>query len=112
MPLQSALTSDELLTYERDGYYIARGLWSAEEIEATRRRFDDLAERGRPIPAAWPNAKPGDWAWEPDLDSPDPLRRYPRIMHPHLFDPASRDMLIDPRIEAVLTGSRVSPTGS
>jgi len=102
MPARSEhprLSAAALAAYHADGYHIARGLWSADEVAACRDAFESIAQRGEPV--AFPH-DPGKLAWEPDTASVDPLRRYPRIMHPHFFLPRAMDMMLDRRIEAVL----------
>lgn len=89
------LTTDELAAYERDGYYIARGMFSADEAGEIRDWFQRLGDRGEPVAKHWepdPSAEAAD----------DPLRRYPRVMHPHVFSELSKRYLIDPRIGAAL----------
>ncbi|BAM03049.1 phytanoyl-CoA dioxygenase family protein [Phycisphaera mikurensis] len=88
----AALTPEQHAAWERDGYVIVRGLWSRAEIDACRERFDDLAANA-------PDQPPH---WEPDRNSSDPLKRYPRVMHPHRIDGLSRAMLLDPRVGAIL----------
>jgi phytanoyl-CoA hydroxylase len=88
-----ALSRAELARYDRDGYHIARGMFDASEIAALRARFDAIAEAGAPIPGHW---EPAGEA------SADPLKRYPRVMHPHRFDALSMRVLLDPRIGRVL----------
>jgi ectoine hydroxylase-related dioxygenase (phytanoyl-CoA dioxygenase family) len=85
------ITEDDLAAYQRDGFHIARGLFSADEAAACRRFFDELGERGTPVPGHW----------EPKQGK-DPLARFPRIIHPHAFDRASRDRLIDQRLYRIL----------
>lgn len=85
------VSDDELTEYHRDGYYIARGLLSADEVAQVKARFEKLAADG-PVPGHWE-------PWGGD----DPLARFPRVMHPHRFDDASRALMIDPRMRAVLT---------
>lgn len=86
------LSTEEIAAYHRDGFHVARGLFDADQVAATRAYFDQLAERGVPI----------EGHWRPDLESGDPLKRYPRIMHPHMFDEQSKDRLLDPRVHRVL----------
>ena len=88
----SSLTPDELAGWEQDGYHVARGLFSRSEVARVAGQFDALAQRGAPI----------EGHWEPDLDSDDILRRYPRVMQPHDFDSASLELFLDPRVRAVL----------
>jgi phytanoyl-CoA hydroxylase len=90
---QPALDADALAAWDRDGYHVQRGLFSADEVAAIRERFDRIAERGEPIP--------GHWEPHPD-DSGDILSRFPRIMHPHDFDPESKAVLLDPRVHRIL----------
>ena len=91
----SALSSEQLDRYEQDGYLIVRGMFGAGEIAALRRTFDGIAEAGRPIS--------GHWEPSPaDQQSSDPLKRFPRVMHPHRFDPLSMRVLLDQRIYRVL----------
>lgn len=85
------ITEDDLAAYRRDGFHIARGLFDADEVAGCRRYFDELAAKGEPVPGHW----------EPK-QGVDPLARYPRIIHPHDFDPASRDRLIDQRLYRIL----------
>jgi len=87
------MTVMDTTSWHRDGFHVSRGLFSTTEIATVRERFDRLAEKGESIPQHW----------EPDLSRTDVLARYPRVMHPHAFDPGSRAMLIDPRLRTVLT---------
>ena len=82
-----------LEAWHRDGFHVARGLLDAEEVRATRERFDRIAEAGRDIP--------GHWRLDPAAT--DVLGRYPRVMQPHEFDPDSRALLLDDRLHAILT---------
>ncbi len=82
----------ELAGWDRDGYVVVRGLWSAEEVAACRRVFDGMIERGEAVPGHW----------DPNPASDQPVKRYPRVMHPHRFDATSRAILLDSRIERVL----------
>ena len=92
--LKAVLAPEQLDSYNRDGYHIARGMFDAAEIAALRRRFDDIADAGEPIK--------GHWEPSPDAQSADPLKRYPRVMHPHRFDALSKRILLDRRIYGVL----------
>ena len=86
------MTAQELARWHADGYLVVRRLWGRDEIAACAQRFADIAAAGTPIPGFW----------NPDPDSGDPLLRFPRVMHPHRFDPLARRMLLDARIETVL----------
>jgi len=80
-------------SYQSDGYYIARKLFSDADVTAIRQHFDEIG-RGPAIPGHW----------EADL-SPgvkDSLQRYPRVMMPHRFDALSKRYLLDARIQRLL----------
>src|SRR5579875_3378066 len=79
--------------YAANGYVIARGLFSQEEVARYREHFMRLREEG---------AKPGDFAGI-DPNSSDPLKRYPRMIHMHRWDKLSLEWLIDPRLNLWLT---------
>ncbi len=73
--------------FDDEGWFMAKALFSREEALAMR---DHLMELRR-------DERPGD-----DVpiqpDSPDPLVRFPRLMHPHRWDEACHAWMLDPRI--------------
>ncbi len=92
-PAQSSPLSPEQLTaWEADGYVVVPGLFSPEEVAALQERFRRLAEGIDRFPDRW----------EPDWNTSDPLKRYPRVMHPHRFCDLSRQALLKPRVGQVL----------
>ena len=86
------LSAEELSAWDANGFHVARGLFGSDEVRPVADRFDALARRGQPIQDHW----------EPSLDSPDILGRYPRVMQPHEFDPDSMALFLDPRVRRVL----------
>lgn len=78
--------------YERDGYSVARGLFSADEVAALREHYMRLRAAG---------TYPGDSSGV-DVSSADPLKRYPRMIHMHRWDETSRRWLLDARLSACL----------
>ncbi|MEM1212507.1 MAG: phytanoyl-CoA dioxygenase family protein [Planctomycetota bacterium] len=86
------LTDDELHRWETEGYHVARGLWTAEEVAACKALFEAFAKAGEAVPEMW----------EPELGSADPLKRYPRVLHPHRWMDLAERMLLDERVGAVL----------
>lgn len=94
-----ALTEAEHEQYERDGYYIARGLFSAEDIAEIREAFMAQAKDG-PVEGLSETGRINDPS--------DPLHFYPRMMHPHhkpefpLVHGVARKYLLDRRIHDVL----------
>jgi len=92
------ITAEQREFYRTEGYLIVRGLWTTAEIAELKQVVDSLAEAGRPIPGYW----------EPELRSdgsldPDPLKRYPRMLHLHRHQPIGQRMMLDPRIGAVVS---------
>jgi len=77
---------------ETQGYALAPGMFSADEVEFFIRYYTDMVHRG------------GDGWAEGGVDplSDDPLRRYPRLLQPHRGDKISFDFMIDPRIRKSL----------
>lgn len=88
------LSAAEMDAWDRDGFHVQRGLFGADEVGAIRDRFDRIADRGVPIA--------GHWEPDPQTGTDDILARYPRVMHPHDFDPASKAVLLDPRVHRIL----------
>jgi ectoine hydroxylase-related dioxygenase (phytanoyl-CoA dioxygenase family) len=78
--------------YEEQGYLVVRNLFSEAEVARIRGHFMQM-NAGR----AYPNAE----TIEPN--SSDPLKRYPRIMHPHRWDELSFEWIIDARLNAGMT---------
>ena len=79
--------------YERDGYAVARGLFSEGEVAALREHYMTLRGQG---------TYPGDFDGV-DITSADPLKRFPRMIHMHRWDEASLHWLLDSRLDARLT---------
>lgn len=104
------LTASQLEQYQQDGYFVARGLFSPQEVAAYRAHFMALRE-GQEHPgdfAGVPVAKPilGDSDKTGDLlyeDRPDPLKQYPRMIHMHRWDETSLDWMLAPRLRDHLT---------
>jgi phytanoyl-CoA hydroxylase len=79
--------------WDRDGYFVASGVFSAEEIARFREHFME-----------WNNSDRKEDYDKVDPTGQDPLAQYPRIIHPHRRDQLSLDFLLDPRLEELLTG--------
>ncbi len=88
------LTDEQIEQFHRDGYIVARGLFSDGEAMEIRDHFMAIHARGpvaghfNPLPL--------------EETGGDILRHYPRIMHPHRFDAASMHWMLDKRIESCL----------
>lgn len=80
--------------FEQNGYTLARGLFSPEEVAHYRDHYMTLRAAG---------SYPGDTAGV-DVTSNDPLKRYPRMIHMHRWDEVSLQWMLDARINRWLTG--------
>lgn len=87
------LTDDHCRHFAEHGYVVVRGLFSPEEAAIYRDHYMQMRERG--IPGDTHIVQPAN---------ADPLLRYPRLMQMHRHDPVSLDWLLEPRINACLTG--------
>lgn len=74
--------------FQNEGYAVVPGLFAADEIEAIKTHFM-LLDRQRHGFAA-------DKATL--LGKDDPLRAYPRLVHPHRFDQLALEWLLDTRL--------------
>jgi phytanoyl-CoA hydroxylase len=79
--------------FEQTGYTLVRGLFSTNEAERLRDHYMDVRQHG---------PRSHDFAGLNSTER-DPLKRYPRMAQMHRWDDASRDWMIDPRIDDVLT---------
>ncbi|MEU5074584.1 phytanoyl-CoA dioxygenase family protein [Streptomyces asoensis] len=86
------LTRSELRRYREDGFAVVRALFAADEVDRLCAEFTRLSEAGRPVPGHF-EPRPGD---------ADPLRAYPRVMHPHEISSLARQVLLDARLRGVL----------
>ncbi len=97
------LSSDQIAQYKEDGYCLVRGIFSPEEVSHYRAHYMKLRQT---------QAFPGDFsgvamqknaADSAANDQPDPLQKYPRMIHMHRWDDDSLQWLIAPRIGEILT---------
>src|SRR5437879_1451280 len=88
------LTSEQLRTFQQDGYLVLRGLLAPTEVQALVNNFMKMHEQG-PIPGYF-EPVPAEQA------NGDILKQYPRIMHPHRFNELALRYLLDPRLANIL----------
>jgi phytanoyl-CoA hydroxylase len=79
--------------FDRQGYLIYPQLFSQEEILQLTAHYMELRQQGQ---------HPGDFAGV-DLNSSDPLKKFPRMIHMHRWDELSLRWLLDQRIAQALT---------
>ncbi len=87
-----AITNEQKRAFERDGYLVVKGLFNPEQVKELREEFMRLSNA--PIPGYF----------EPALNQEvtDPLKRYPRMMHPHRYNETAMQYMLDPNIMNVL----------
>jgi phytanoyl-CoA hydroxylase len=90
----STLAREQIAQFHQDGYVILRGLFSADEVRELRDSFTEIHARA-PIGAFYQHATAEEAGG-------DPLKLYPRVMHPHRFDALSMRWMLDARIAATL----------
>jgi phytanoyl-CoA hydroxylase len=93
------LTDEQVAQYERDGFYVARGLFSPAETTTLRDRFMAIQQE-----ALNPQSTLRAFYQPRTMQEAggDILKHYPRIMHPHRFDQQSSDAMLDARLEGIL----------
>jgi ectoine hydroxylase-related dioxygenase (phytanoyl-CoA dioxygenase family) len=95
---KSTFSQQEVAQFHREGFFVARQLFSKEEIDEIRNQFMDASSDG-PIPGMSDVPK----SFSPD----DPLSKYPRVMQPHWHPDVeigklSRKYIVDQRIHDYL----------
>lgn len=101
------LTLEQVEQYERNGYYIARELFSPEEVAEYRAHFMAVRHETHPgdfvgVPIKKLSSDPKKAATVQD-EMPDPLQKYPRLIHMHRWDEVSLNWLLDDRLREHLT---------
>ena len=89
-----ALTPDQLEQFETNGHLILKGFYRPDEVKLLNDTFMEIHRNG-PFPGHF-TPKTAEEA------KGDPLKMYPRIMHPHRFNDVARQYLLDARLEPVL----------
>jgi phytanoyl-CoA hydroxylase len=93
MALLKALTEEQKNQFEMEGYLIVRGLFQPDELTEIEDTFQEISH----------TTVPG--LFEPIIDqvTEDPLKRYPRVMHPHRFNATAMKYMLHKPVMDVLT---------
>ncbi|QJD86932.1 phytanoyl-CoA dioxygenase family protein [Cohnella herbarum] len=86
------LSEEQLEHFAREGYLIVKDLFTSDDLTSIEQTFEEISH----------TKVPG--YFEPDLEgaTDDPLKRYPRVMHPHRFnETAKRYMLHKPVMDVL-----------
>jgi hypothetical protein len=99
-----ALTDVQHAQFDREGFLVMRGLFSAPEIDEIRSTFMEIASDG-PVPGLSDMPKASNGAV---TAMRDPLSFYPRMMNPHRHadkpvGPLTMRYMRDPRLRPILT---------
>ncbi|MFD0670641.1 phytanoyl-CoA dioxygenase family protein [Cohnella sp. GCM10027633] len=87
-----ALTEEQIASFETNGYLIVKGLFDESNLQEIDTTFEEISHT--PVPGYF----------EPVIDgeTTDPLKRYPRVMHPHRYnDVAMKYMLHKPVLDVL-----------
>jgi len=88
----TVLSEEQLKQFESEGYLIVKGLFSEEEVSDIEQIFEKISH----------TVVPGHFEPQMDGETEDPLKRYPRVMHPHRFNEKAESYLLHPPVLAVL----------
>lgn len=85
-----ALSQEQLDHYNREGYLIVKGLFTEAELAEIDESFEVVHQLSVP------------GYHEPDLESDDPLKQYPRFVHPHRYNDTAKKYMIHKPVMNVL----------
>jgi ectoine hydroxylase-related dioxygenase (phytanoyl-CoA dioxygenase family) len=99
------MEAHDLERYNRDGYHVARGLFSPAEIDTFRAHYRAMHDREAVLDTSRPDAASANASLNDVAGIPtnDPLRAWPRMMMMHRRDRLSMDFLLDARLNRHLT---------
>ena len=95
------MDADARIQFDEKGFYLARGLFTQEEVAEVRNHFMEMRTQG---------PKPGDHGGDPAKGNVDPLNKFPRFINMHDWDEKSKVWQRDPRLmdnAAKLVGDEV-----
>ncbi|WP_276357414.1 phytanoyl-CoA dioxygenase family protein [Cohnella caldifontis] len=87
-----ALSPEQRTRFETEGYLIVRGVLCSEELDEIKSAFEEISH----------TTVPGHFEPMRDGERSDPLKRYPRVMHPHRFHPVGMKYMLHPGIFAIV----------
>jgi ectoine hydroxylase-related dioxygenase (phytanoyl-CoA dioxygenase family) len=89
------LSPDQVDKFNSAGHLVLRGFYNADDVALLQQTFTDMHAAG-PIPKHFNPVS------EEEAGG-DPLKMYPRVMHPHRINDVALNYLLEPRLEPVLT---------
>ncbi len=98
-----ATMEERIAAFDRDGYWIERGLFSSSEVGRISDTFMALHDKGAPgFYEPHPVDRDYNDGFHHTFGKGDPLLTWPRVMHPHKFMPLAKDTLLEPRVFSIL----------
>lgn len=86
------ISEEQLQQFRTEGYVIIKGLFSKENVEEIEETFEKISY----------TTVPGHFEPVFEVEEENPLKRYPRVMHPHRFnDVAMKYMLHKPVLDVL-----------
>ncbi|MFB4327766.1 phytanoyl-CoA dioxygenase family protein [Paenibacillus sp. CR_12] len=86
------LTEEQLHQFETEGYLIVKGLFREEELSEIEATFEEISHK----------TVPGHFEPVLDDETVEPLKRYPRVMHPHRFHATAKKYMLHKPVMQVL----------
>ena len=86
--------SDQAEFFRREGYVLAPGLFTPEEVGEIRTIFTRIHAEG--VPGFYERGKP--FSYDAITNPDDPLYQYPRVMQPHRFNDRVRGFTVLPKV--------------
>lgn len=93
---RTRFSPDQIEEFNANGYLVLRSFYDQEDVALLQQTFTDMHVAG-PIPNHFNPVSEAE-------ANGDPLKMYPRVMHPHRVNEVARQYLLEPRLEPVLTG--------
>ena len=106
LPMDRPTSETMASEFARDGFTVARGLFSASEVATIRDAFMEANQDG-PVEGLSETRRKRADGTEGAYDASDPLLFYPRMMHPHrhpdrLVGRIARHYMLDARLKPIL----------
>ncbi|MDQ0207521.1 phytanoyl-CoA dioxygenase family protein [Alkalicoccobacillus murimartini] len=87
------LTSEDIKQFETEGFVIVKGLFSEEDLVEIDQTFEEISNQ----------IIPGYFTPDLNPENTDPLKRYPRVMHPHRFNETAKRFMLHKPVLNVLS---------
>lgn len=89
---ERTLSPEQLAFFQTEGFLIVKGLFDLEELAEIRSTFEDISQK----------EVPGHFEPVLQAENQDPLKRYPRVMHPHRMNTTAMKYMLHQPVMNVL----------